>query len=67
MTAISGDALDIESLRKVMPGVDAVYFTVSGPDAPQGVKNTMGVMREFGVRRIVAMSAIACTTRSPNP
>lgn len=65
VTAISGDALDIESLRKVMPGVDAVYFTVSGSDAPQGVKNTMDVMREFGVRRIVAMSAIGVYNEIP--
>lgn len=48
-----------------MPGVDAVYFTVSGPVAPQGVKNTMGVIREFGVRRIVAMSAIGVYNEIP--
>ena len=70
LTIKSADACDLESLRRVLPGHDAIISTLG----PAGLgktdlysattRNFIGAMQETGIRRVISVSAIGA---DPDP
>lgn len=68
LTRASGSFHDAQSVRSVIPGHDAVIVTASAgslrafKENPKyfssGTQNVIGAMKEFGVRRLVVLSAL---------
>jgi len=61
---VEGDALDVEQLKAVMPGHDAVYANLAGPMGRQA-KAIVKAMQASGLRRLVFISSMGSTTRCP--
>jgi putative NADH-flavin reductase len=68
---VQGDALNLDDLRKAVPGQDAVIAIVAAPDlkpttvASHTTRNLITVMREVGVRRLVITSSRAIVATRP--
>ena len=68
LTRVSGNFHELESLRSAIPGHDAVVVTASATSLrtfkenpnyfSSGTENAIVAMKEFGVRRLVVLSAL---------
>lgn len=52
-----GDAINMDDLRAAIQGQDIVISTLGGMDLDVKTKNIVKVMRELGVKRLIAISA----------
>jgi uncharacterized protein YbjT (DUF2867 family) len=61
------DVADVESLRPVLDGADALYLLVSGAGAHVDAPALLGAAKAGGVRRVVLQSSQAVRTRPGAP
>ncbi|MCU4361311.1 SDR family oxidoreductase [Acinetobacter sp. WU_MDCI_Abxc22] len=62
-----GDAINMDDLRAAIQGQDIVISTLGGMDLDVKTKNIVKVMRELGVRRLIAISAGGIYDELPEP
>ena len=66
ITAVNGDAENLEDLKEVMSGQDVVYCAISGEALPQITQNIVAAMREAGVTRLLFMAAVGIYNEIPD-
>lgn len=57
-TVVNGDAMDLDELRKVLPGHDVVFCAISGNQLPTVAQNLVAAMDELGMNRLIFMGAV---------
>jgi len=62
-----GDAINMDDLRAAIQGQDIVISTLGGMDLDVKTKNIVKVMRELGVKRLIAISAGGIYDELPEP
>ncbi|EHU2954329.1 SDR family oxidoreductase [Acinetobacter baumannii] len=62
-----GDAINMDDLRAAIQGQDIVISTLGGMDLDVKTENIVKVMREFGVKRLIAISAGGIYDELPEP
>lgn len=62
-----GDAINMDDLRAAIQGQDIVISTLGGMDLDVKTENIVKVMRELGVKRLIAISAGGIYDELPEP
>ena len=66
ITAVNGDAENLEDLKAVLPGQDVVYCAISGDALPQIAENIVAAMEERGMERLIFMAAVGIYNEIPD-
>lgn len=66
VTAINGDAENLEELKSVMRGQDVVYCAISGDALPKIAENIVAAMKESEVQRLIFMGAVGIYNEIPD-
>lgn len=64
---LEGDAINMDDLRATIQGQDIVISTLGGMDLDVKTENIVKVMRELGVKRLIAISAGGIYDELPEP
>jgi len=64
---LEGDAINMDDLRAAIQGQDIVISTLGGMDLDVKTENIVKVMRELGVKRLIAISAGGIYDELPEP
>lgn len=64
-TVISGNAENMEDLKKAMYKQDVVYCAISGASLPQIAENIVKAMSECSVKRLIFMGAVGIYNEIP--
>ena len=64
---LDGDAINMDDLRAAIQGQDIVISTLGGMDLDVKTENIVKVMRELGVKRLIAISAGGIYDELPEP
>lgn len=64
---LGGDAINMDDLRAAIQGQDIVISTLGGMDLDVKTENIVKVMRELGVKRLIAISAGGIYDELPEP
>lgn len=67
VTFVEGDANRLDDLRNALQGQDIVISTMGGMDLADKTANVVKVMEEFGVQRLIAISAGGIYNELPEP
>lgn len=66
VTAVNGDAENLEELKAVMPEQNVVYCAISGDALPKVAKNIVAAMTVSGVQRLIFMGAVGIYNEIPD-
>lgn len=66
VTAVNGDAENLEELKAVMPEQNVVYCAISGDALPKIAKNIVAAMTASGVQRLIFMGAVGIYNEIPD-
>lgn len=64
---LEGDAINMDDLRAAIQGQDIVISTLGGMDLDVKTENIVKVVRELGVKRLIAISAGGIYDELPEP
>ncbi len=64
---LEGDAINMDDLRAAIQGQEIVISTLGGMDLDIKTENIVKVMRELGVKRLIAISAGGIYDELPEP
>ncbi|ENU91276.1 hypothetical protein F971_03183 [Acinetobacter vivianii] len=67
LSIFEGDAVNMDDLRAAIQGQDIVISTLGGMDLDVKTGNIVKVMRELGVKRLIAISAGGIYDELPEP